>query len=54
MKKLYFATGNKQKLERMQFLASSVADDFVIQKVPELIDVEENGQSPIENAQIKV
>lgn len=54
MKKLYFATGNKQKLERMQTLASSVADDFVIQKVPELIDVEENATTPINNAIQKV
>ena len=28
MKKLYFATSNKQKLVRMQFLARSFSDDF--------------------------
>ena len=54
MKKIYFATGNKQKLARMQELAAKVADDFVIQKVPDLIDVEENGTTPVENAMQKV
>jgi inosine/xanthosine triphosphate pyrophosphatase family protein len=54
MKKIYFATGNKQKLARMQELVVKVADDFVIQKVPELIDVEENGITPVENAMQKV
>lgn len=54
MKKIYFATGNKQKLARMQFLASSISKDFMIEKVPNLIDVVENGKTPLENAQIKV
>ena len=54
MKKIYFATGNKQKLERMQELAAKVADDFVIQKVPELIYVEENWATPVENALQKI
>ena len=54
MKKIYFATGNKQKLERMQTLAEKVADDFVVEKVPNLIEVEENGKTPSENALQKV
>ncbi|MGB2111411.1 MAG: non-canonical purine NTP pyrophosphatase [Patescibacteria group bacterium] len=54
MKKIYFATGNKQKLERMNLLAQLVADDFVIEKVPNLIEVEENGKTPSENALQKV
>ena len=54
MKKLYFATGNKQKLERMQTLASIVADDFIIEKVPKLINVEENATTPLDNAIQKV
>jgi inosine/xanthosine triphosphate pyrophosphatase family protein len=54
MKKIYFATGNKQKLERMNLLAQFIANDFVIEKVPNLVDVEENGKTPSENALQKV
>lgn len=54
MKKIYFATWNKQKLARMQFLASSISHDFIIEKVPNLIEVNEDGKTPLENAQIKV
>lgn len=54
MKKIYFATGNKQKLERMNHLAQSIADDFIVEKVPELIEVEENGATPVENALQKI
>lgn len=54
MKKIYFATGNKQKLERMNHLAQYIADDFVVEKVPNIIDVEENGKTPVENALQKV
>lgn len=54
MKKIYFATWNKQKLARMQFLASSISDDFIIEKVANLIDVIEDGKTPLENAHIKV
>ncbi len=54
MKKIYFATGNKQKLERMNILAQFIADDFVIEKVPNLEDIEENGKTPSENALQKV
>jgi len=42
MKKIYFATGNKQKLERMQLLCSSISDDFIVEQVPNIIEIEEN------------
>lgn len=54
MKKIYFATGNKQKLTRMQFLASYISQDFIIKVVPNLIEVVENGKTPIDNAKLKV
>ena len=54
MKKIYFATWNKQKILRMQSLAKIVANDFVVEPVPNLIDVEENWVTPSENAQQKV
>lgn len=54
MKKIYFATGNTQKLERMNHLAQYIADDFVVEKVPNIIDVEENGKTPVENALQKI
>jgi inosine/xanthosine triphosphate pyrophosphatase family protein len=38
----------------MQFLANRFAEDFTILPVPNLIDVVENGKTPLENAQIKV
>ena len=54
MKKIYFATGNKQKLTRMQLLASYISQDFIIEVVPNLIEVVENGKTPIDNAKLKV
>jgi inosine/xanthosine triphosphate pyrophosphatase family protein len=54
MKKIYFATGNKQKLERMQLLCSSISDDFIIERVPNIIDVLENGKTAVDNAIIKI
>lgn len=54
MKKIYFATWNKQKIHRMQSLAKKIANDFVIEPVPELIHVEENWATPMENAEQKI
>jgi hypothetical protein len=54
MKKIYFATWNKQKLERMQLLCSSISDDFIVERVQNIIEIEENWATPIENAIIKV
>ncbi|MCP4522621.1 MAG: hypothetical protein GY828_00195 [Candidatus Gracilibacteria bacterium] len=54
IKKIYFATGNKQKIERMQSLCHLIADDFHVEPMPDLIPVEENGETPIDNAILKV
>lgn len=54
MKKIYFATGNKQKLQRMQLLCSSISDNFIVERVPNIIEIDENGSTPIKNAIIKV
>jgi len=38
----------------MQFLASSISQDFIIETVPNLIEVMEDWKNPIDNAKIKV
>jgi inosine/xanthosine triphosphate pyrophosphatase family protein len=43
MKKIYFATSNKSKIERMQLLCNSIAEDFIVESVPNIMEVEENG-----------
>ncbi len=54
IKKIYFATGNKQKLERMQKLCTQIADDYYVEAIPDLIPVDENWDTPIDNAILKV
>ncbi len=49
-KKYYFATTNKQKLERIQNIFKQLHSDITFEKIPNLIDIEENKDTAIENA----
>ena len=48
--KYYFATGNKQKIERMQDIFTQLWSEIVFDKIPDLFDVSENKSTAVENA----
>jgi len=52
--KIYFASKNEAKLKRMRKIFSKIASGFAIEPVPELIDVEENGEDVFGNSLQKV
>lgn len=52
--KYYFATGNKQKLERLKKIFAYINPSIEIQRVPDLVDVEENWITAEENAFQKI
>ncbi|MGD9276473.1 MAG: non-canonical purine NTP pyrophosphatase [Candidatus Pacearchaeota archaeon] len=52
--KVYFASSNKSKIERMKKIFSIVNPEIVVKRVPELVDVEENGRNVLENSLQKV
>jgi leucyl-tRNA synthetase len=50
IKKLYFATGNKSKLERLKKLFEKIDASIEIEQVPDYVDVEEDGKDAWENS----
>lgn len=52
--KVYFASKNKSKLRRMNKIFKKIDEEIVIESVPELIEVEENGQDVLENSLQKI
>ena len=53
-KKYYFATGNKQKLQRLKEIFSVIDSSIDIEEVPDLVDVEENRETAELNAVQKI
>ncbi len=53
-KKIYFATGNDSKFKRLKRLFSKIAPNLKIEKVPDYLEVEENGKDAFENSLKKV
>jgi leucyl-tRNA synthetase len=51
---IHLASGNAQKLERMQKVFSSIDTTAQVKKYPELVEVEENGKNAMENAHQKI
>ena len=48
--KIYYATGNEGKIKRAQSILDSMRCTLTLEKIPELIDVEENRKTPFECA----
>jgi len=48
--KVYFATGNTSKIERAHKLLSKLNPDAVVEKYPEIIEIEETARTPLECA----
>ena len=53
-KKIYFASGNDSKLKRLKKLFSRINPDLKIEKVPDYIEVDEDGQDAWENSFKKI
>jgi len=54
LSKVYLATGNKQKLERIQKVFSRIDDAVSFEIYPEMVEVEENAETPMECALQKI
>jgi len=48
--KVYFATGNEWKIKRAQSVMNTLRSKISVTAIPEMIDVEETGSSPLECA----
>jgi len=53
-KKIYIATGNASKLANFKKFISWIDTDITVEKVPDYIEVEENGSTLTENSKLKV
>ncbi len=54
IKKIYFATGNDAKLKRVKKILAKIAPDLKVEKVPDYVEVEEDGKDAFENSFKKV
>lgn len=54
IKKIYIATGNSSKFKNFLEFFQWIDTDIVVEIVPKMIEVEENGLSISENSRIKV
>jgi len=52
--KVYFATGNNGKIKRAQSIFDALKSNITLEKVPEFIEVEETGATPLECAMQKI
>lgn len=52
--KVYFATGNDGKIKRAQSILDTLKSKISLEKVPEFIEVEETGATPMECAMQKI
>lgn len=52
--KVYFATGNDGKIKRAQSVLDTLRSKIQLQAIPELIEVEESGATPLECALQKI
>jgi len=52
--KVYFATGNTAKITRAQSVLDTLRSKITLEVIPELIDVEETGSTPLECAMQKI
>jgi hypothetical protein len=53
-RKIYFATTNKSKVERLKKLMKRINKNLIVEEIPLLIDVEETGKDALENSKLKV
>jgi hypothetical protein len=52
--KIYFATSNKTKIERLKKLMTKINKNLVVEQIPLLVHVEETGKTALQNSKLKV